>query len=326
VSFRAVALNFRNPLVHKWNLAVQRDLGAATALEVAYVGNIQSRQVQNTDPNACYNDPSPNPLPCDQRRPYPNVSGVAATTSFGFGDYHGMTVKIEKRMTKGLMYMFSYTLGKANSTSGTTLSGSSGQGSKDPRNYSLGYSAAAWDIRHNLVGNFLYELPFGKGKQFGANWNRLTDGVLGGWQMNGLLTLRTGNPYTLGTNNCIGSFGNCTPDLASGDPNAAPSGGRSAAQYFNTAAVKAPAPGTPGNLALQTNYAPGYYGMDYSLFKQYAITERFKLQFRAEAFNITNRVQLGSPNRTQGDPNFGKIFSSQSGSERKMQFALRFMF
>jgi hypothetical protein len=327
IQFRSVAQNFRNGLVHKWNLAVQREIGSKDAVEVSYVGNIQSRQLQNTDPNACFNDPSPNPLPCDRRRPFPNIGGVIATTSFGFGDYQGMTAKWERRFTEGLSYLVTYTLGKANSTSGTTLSGSRGAGTRDPRNYSLGYAPAAWDIRHSMVASFLYDLPFGKGKRFGSNWGSLATNVIGNWQVNGILTLRSGAPFTVRTNQCVGAFNVCTPDLVAGrDPNGAPSGGRTPSQWFDTTAVVRPAPGTPGNVPLQSNRDPGQQYMDLSLFKNVVFKERFTVQFRAEAFNLTNTPQFGQPNNTQGDPNFGRIFTTQAGTERKMQFALRFAF
>ena len=338
VSFRSIATNFRNPLVSKWNFAIQREIGKGNGLEVAYVGNHSAHQVQNPDPNAAFNSASSLALPTDQRRPYPNIGGIAQTASFGYGNYAGMTAKWEKRFTDGLQYTASYTFGHALATSGTTLSGSAGLGSKDPRNYSAAYSSASWDIRHNFVGNFIYDLPVGKGKKYANGMNGAANALLGGWQVNGILSLRTGAPFTLGTNDCIGAYGNCTPDLVIGqDPKAAPSGGRSAAQWFNTAAVVKPARSAPnaatgevigsyGTLGLQSNNLPGQHVFDLSLFKGFRITERISTQFRSEAFNLMNSVQLGGPNRTQGDPNFGRITSSQGGTERKVQFSLRLIF
>ena len=325
INFRSIAQNFRNPLVHKWNFSLQREFRGGNALEVAYVGNHQAHQLHFSDPNACYNDPRPN-IQCDARRPIPNISGVNLTSTFGYGNYKGLTTKWEKRYSGGLQSLFSYTFGNVKATSGTTLSGSSGFGPKDPRNYSAAYSDAAWDIRHSFTGSFLYDLPIGKGKKVNLQ-NKATNALLGGWQVNGIVTLRTGAPFTLGTNNCVGSFGNCTPDAISGkDPNAAPSSGRSAAQWFDITNVAKPTPGTPGSLDLQTNRIPGQHYMDLSFFKAVNLTERFKVQFRAEAFNLTNTPQYGSPNRIQGDPNFGRIFSTQDGTQRRTQFALRFMF
>jgi hypothetical protein len=191
----------------------------------------------------------------------------------------------------------------------------------------LNYSSAAWDIRHSFVTSFLYDLPFGRGKHF-LNGSRATDLLVGGWQMNGILTLRTGSPYTLRTDRCIGSFDSCFPDAVPGkNPNAAPSGGRRPEQWFDTTAVLLqPRPGTNGNLGLQTNNGPGQRNLDLSLFKAFHITDRFSSQFRAEAFNLANTPQWSRPGNNVQNSDFGVITSTQAGSERRMQLALRFMF
>ncbi len=327
MEFRSVYSNFRNPLVHKWNFAIQREFGGGNAIELSYVGNHQAHQLLQPDPNAAYDSPTPN-IATNARRPYPNIGNIQGTATFGFGNYHGATAKWEKRYSNGLTYMASYTFGHALATSGTTLSGSTGFGNKNPRNLSLNYTNAAWDIRHSFVSNFLYDLPFGRGRKFLSNANRAADALIGGWQINGILTFRTGPPFTLRTDRCIGSFNSCFPDLVAGqDPNAAPSGGRRPEQWFNTAAVLLnPTPGTNGNLGLQTNYAPGQRNVDLSLFKAIRITERFNAQFRAEAFNIANTPQWGTPGNNVQNADFGRINGTQAGSERRLQMALRIMF
>lgn len=323
ISFRQLVNNFRNPLVHKWNFAIQREFRGNQAFELSYVGNRQARQLHFYDPNACPNSPIPN-NPCDPRRPVPGLFGINGTATFGFGNYAGMTAKYEKRYSSGLQALVSYTWGHALATSGTPLSGSSGFGVLDPTNWSTSYSSAAWDIRHSFTASFNYELPMGRGKSLLNTDSKVANAFIGGWQLNGILTLRTGNPATFSTNNCVGSYSKCLPDVTG--PVGAPSGGRSAAAWFDTSKVVAPKPNTQGNAGLQSINVPGQQYMDLSLFKAVNITERYKMQFRAEGFNITNTVQLGGPNLTQGDPNFGRIFSSQAGTERKFQMALRFMF
>jgi hypothetical protein len=110
------------------------------------------------------------------------------------------------------------------------------------------------------------------------------------------------------------------------DPNAAPSGGRRPGQWFNTAAVTAPGPLSEGNLGLQTNYGPPVRNLDFSLFKDFSFTERFKLQFRGETFNLANTPQFSVPDNTLGNAKFGKVTSTSAGSERHIQFALRLQF
>ncbi len=324
-AFRGITRNFRNPLVHKWNVAIQQELGHNMALELSYVGNHQQHSVRIWDPNDCPNSPNPN-YSCDSNRPNPALGGLSFVDAFDFGNYHGFTSKLEKRYQSGLNFLVTYTYGHALANGGTTLTGSSNQNSKDRRNLALGYSSAAWDIRHSLVGSFLWDLPFGKGKRYLTNAGPLGY-IVGEWQLNSIMTFRTGQPFTLGTNQCVGTFGTCQPDLVPGkDPKSAPSGGRRPEQWFDTTAVTKPTPGTPGSLGLQTQNRPGQRNVDLSLFKNLPFTERFKAQFRAEAFNLANTPQWGQPGTTQGDSTFGQITSTQPNTQRHIQFALRFMF
>jgi hypothetical protein len=324
-AFRGITQNFRNPLVHKWNVAIQQDLGHNFAFEASYVGNHQAHGVQIWDPNTCPNSSDPN-YNCGSNQPNPALGGLSYVSSFGFGNYHGVTGKLDKRYSNGLNLTATYTFGHAFSDTGTTLTGSPNQGSKNRRDISGGYSSAAWDIRNSFVTSFLYDLPFGKGKKYMTQGGPI-DYIIGKWQANGIATFRTGAPLTLGTNQCIGTFGTCQPNLVPGkNPANAPSGGRNPQQWFDTSAVTNPTPGTAGTLGLQTNNRPGQRNVDFSLFKDLSFTERFRMQFRAEFFNLANTPQWGQPNVTQGDPGFGQITSTQANSQRHVQFALRFMF
>src|SRR6185369_8827022 len=258
IQFRSIAKNFRNSLVHKWSAAIQHELPGQMALEVAYVGNHQAHQLFQPDPNACPNFGTTNSsINCNSLRPYPNIGSISGTASFGYGNYHGMTAKLEKRLSSGLQFLTAYTYGHALANTGTTLSGSTGFGIPDPRNYASGYSSAAWDIRHNLTASFLYELPFGRGKQFGANLNPVMNTVLGNWQLNGILAMHTGLPYTLRSNACSqGVWNACRPDLVNGkNPQDAPAAGRNPDHWFDTTAVAPPAFLTGGNMGLQSNRA-----------------------------------------------------------------------
>ncbi len=328
ISLRGVSTNFRNGLVHKWNVAVQRELPGRMALELAYIGNHQAHQLFQPDPNACANLGSAAGISCTAGlRPVPFIGGISGTASFGYGNYHGMTAKLEKRLSKGLQFLGSYTYGHALANTGTTLSGSTGFGIPDPRNYASGYSSAAWDIRHNFVSTFLYELPFGRGKTYGATMSRALDVVAGGWQMNGTLVVHTGVPFTIRSNGCQGIWNACRPDLVPGkSPQDEPSGGRSPDLWFDTSAVTPPAPLTGGNLGLQTNTAPPTRALDFSIFKYFPITERTRVEFRAEGFNVANTPQYGTPDNNRQNTNFGKVTSTQPGTERHIQFELRVRF
>jgi len=334
VNFRSLAPDFRNSLVHKWNIAVQRELPHQMALEVAYVGNHQAHQLLQPDQNACPNAATADSsITCNSLRPKPYIQGLNGTASFGYGNYAGMTAKLEKRFSAGLQFIASYTYGHALANSGTTLSGSVGYGEPDNTNFAKGYASAPWDIRHNFAGNFLYDIPIGRGKKFGNGMNALESALLGNWQINGILTLHTGNPFTLRSNGCVGVWASCFPILLPGqNPNAAPSGGRTPAHWFNTAAVvpvsafPSPANITEGNLGLQSNWGPPTKTLDFSIFKDFPFTERWRAQFRFEGLNIFNTPQFSYPDNNAQDTNFGVITSTLPGTERHIQFSLRLMF
>ena len=318
ISFRTSYPGRRWPLVNKWNVNIQKDLGWNTVWEVGYIGSKGNRLTVNNNPNRPINSPDPG-APSAPRRIVQALgnSGINETNNFGRSTYHALTSKLEKRFSNGLQFLSSYTWGHALSDVGTTLSG--GPGQRDTH-ISDEYAHASFDIRHRLSNSFLYELPF-------SFDNKVTNALAGGWQMNGIYVLQTGNYFNLGTNNAVGSFGTTRPDAVSGqDVNAAPAGGRSPDVWFNLAGVTDPTPGTFGNLGNYSNIGPPRFNFDFSLFKDFKVTEGTKIQFRAESFNLWNSPQFNNPNSTQGNSDFGRITSTVGGTARNWQFALRFMF
>jgi hypothetical protein len=185
-------------------------------------------------------------------------------------------------------------------------------------------------------------LPIGKGKRFGGNLNRGLDLIVGGWQANGILTLRTGQPLTLAGSSCHGVWNRCLPDYVpgySGNGNTPPPGGRTPNEWFNISdyqiaySNQAAGIATGGDVGLQTITGPPTKTMDFSLFKDFRMTERFALQFRAEAFNLGNFTILNGPDLSLGDAkvnggngNFGVITGSSLGTERHLQFSLKLRF
>ena len=345
VSFRGVQPDFRNPLVQKWNFVIQRELPGNMALEVGYDANHSSRQVILWNSDASANIGTTNSAITGNTQAYIQPpagctacalinSGLSMTSSFGFGNYAAMHAQLVKRLSNGLDFQAAYTWGHALANSGTPLSGSGGFGTPDPTNLGSAYSTAAWDIRHNFTAAFDYELPIGRGKSFGSGMSRLGNAIVGGWMVNGILTLRTGVPYTLRYNGCQGVWGACRPDVVAGqDPNAAPANGRDPSQWFNIANVTTPAPLTGGNLGLQSETGPGTRTLDFSIFKQFHFSESKYIEFRAEGTNIANTPLFNTPdNNLQdaaslgGNGNFGKITGTAAASERHIQFQLRFSF
>jgi hypothetical protein len=345
IQFRGVQPNFRNPLVHKWNFMVQRELPSNMALELGYEGNHQAHQVILGNTDTYMNVGTTNSaLTADTQR-YINAAcpppacqsvgtGLQMTVSNGFGNYAAGSVKLEKRFSHGLQFLTAYTWSHALANATTPLSGSANFGFPDPSNWRSGYSSASWDIRHSFTTAFNYDLPFGKGRKYGSNMNRAADILVGNWHMNGLVTLRTGVAYGIAGSSCQGVWGRCQPDLVPGyEADQAPAGGRTPNQWFDIAAYKIAAPLTGGNLGLQAATGPPTKTLDFSTFKDFNITERWKVQFRAEAFNLFNTPLFNVPDATVGNSrllggngNFGKITSTQTGTERRIQFALRLSF
>ncbi len=349
VSMRGVEPNFVSPMVQKWNFVLQRELPGNMSLELGYEGNHSAHQLilWNSDPypnlgtfNTSISSGSLQEIQpaCSTCQSVGN--GLSMASTFGFGNYAAASVKAEKRFSKGLQFLASYVWSHALAVGNTPLSGNTSI--LDQTNYSSSYATASWDIRHSFTTSFNYELPFGRGKHFGSSMNRLADSVVGGWQMNGILTMRTGIPYTMSGTSCHGVWSKCMPDYVygfSGNGNQAPQGGRTPNQWFNTANYTVAASNiatgfaTGGNVGLESLTGPPTETMDFSIFKNFRLTERFNVQFRGEALNLTNFAVLNTPDASLGDSklyggngNFGVITSSVAGSERHIQFSLRLSF
>jgi hypothetical protein len=350
VSMRGVQPDFRNPLVQKWNFVIQRELKGDVSLELGYEGNHSAHQLVlwNSDPNANLGTFNTAISSANLQEIQPACStcqsvgnGLSMTSTFGFGNYNAASVKVEKRFSHGLQFLTSYVWSHALADSGTPLSGSSNLAPISNTDYGTAYSSASWDIRHSLTTSFNYEIPFGRGKEYGSNVNRFVDMFVGGWQANGILTLRTGAPITM-TGSCHGVWNRCMPDYAAGatgGDDAAPPGGRTPNEWFNinnyTLAYSNQAAGiaTGGDVGLQTITSPPTKTMDFSLFKNFRLTERVNMQFRGEAINLGNFTVLSQPDVSVGDAkafggngNFGAITSSIAGTERHLQFSLRLAF
>jgi hypothetical protein len=345
IKLLGVQSDYRNALVHKWNVILQRELPWDMSVELGYTGNHQAHQVilGNTDPypNLGTTNTSISSGTLQEIQPAcppPTCvsvgNGLTETVSNGFGNYAAGDIKVEKRFSHGFQFLSAYTWSHALANAGTTLSGATNFGFLDQTNWASSYSSAAWDIRHSFTTGFNYDLPFGKGKQFAGNVPKAADMIIGGWHSNGLLTLRTGQPLTLNGTSCQGVWSKCLPDIAAGYvANQAPAGGRTPNEWFDINAYQVAAPLTGGNLGLESNTGPPTKTMDFSMFKDIPFTERIRMQFRAEAFNLGNFAVLSQPDASladaaslKGNGNFGKITSSVSGSERHVQFALRFQF
>ncbi len=216
-------------------------------------------------------------------------------------NYHSFQMRVEKRFSAGLNFLFSYTFAKQiddNSIISNVGRNAPQQSIHDRR---AERSVSANDVAQRGVFSFVYELPFGRGKALGSGWNRLADAILGGWQTNGIVTVQGGQPLTITTQDTSNSGGaGLRPHNNGQSAKLSGSVHERLNRYFNTSLFSQPAPFMFGNTGrtLPDVRGPGTNAIDLSLFKNFKLTERASVQFRAEAFNFTNTPNFGSPIRT----------------------------
>ena len=196
-------------------------------------------------------------------------------------------------------------------------------------NTALDRGLSAFDFRHRSTTSFLYELPIGRGKGFLGGMNRLADALIGGWQIGGIVTLQSGFPFTLfcGSGSVQNGGDGCYPDNLGGDPKLAHDQ-RGASKWFNTANFvnRINDPSLPqyryGNNARNNVIGPPLVDVDFSTSKSFAFSEKRRLDFRTEFFNLFNHPIFGQPNSTVGTGSFGAITGTRVDS-REIQFALK---
>ncbi|HEY2384493.1 MAG TPA: carboxypeptidase-like regulatory domain-containing protein [Terriglobia bacterium] len=303
--------NYRSEFADSWSLNVQRLLTAGWVVQAAYFGS----HVSGADNSTYQNIPTPGPGAIDPRRPDPLLSGYKMIRWDGYSLYHSGTLRVEKRLSKGLTFNANYTWSKSiddASDVGSTFSETNIP--QDVRNLRAERALSSFDHRHRLVFSYTWQLPF-------AHAGRL----LQGWAVNGLGSFQSGAPFTviLPTDNAnIGSGPAQRPNLI-GDPNLnAP---RTASQWFNTAAFQMPAPFTFGSSGRNVVFAAPESNVDFSITKDTVVKESLRLQFRAESFNVLNHTNFADvPGRTAFTSTFGKYTSAEN--PRQIQLALKLLF
>jgi hypothetical protein len=262
-------------------------------------------------------------------RPFPEFDTVTrnSQTPGGSSSYNAMLVKLSKQFSTGLMLLTSYQWSKAIDNIGETepSPGGAADGFRNNQDFSIERSLAAHDLPHSMVTAFVYELPVGKGKLLGSGMNRIADFVVGGWQVSGIVRFSSGLPVRLTAPSTISQYGFGTqyPNLTKGSD--VPVADQTPEHWFNTAAFSAPAPYTVGNAPrrLTELRADKQKNADISLAKNFRYRERIRVQFRAEAFNLTNTPQFGWPDTAYGSPTFGVVSGTMNVGPRNVQFGLK---
>jgi hypothetical protein len=329
ISPRAQDRRRKDTYVSQWGLSVQQALPANLVGTVSYVGTKGTYLLTLSEVNVVD--------PLTGTRPYPEFGQVDWRGTRNNSDYEGLSIAVKRSFANGLLFSVNYMW------SHEIDDGSNGSGDGDSlvaQNVACQAcerADGAFDVRHDLTANMVYELPFGPGKNYLSQPGVLRS-ILGAWELNSIVDARTGFPInvTIDRNSADvpdGNTNNQRPNLVPGVP-LIPSGGQTISEWINPAAFSIPAPGTFGDAPRNVARGPGAWQIDMGLAKHISLTERLQLQFRAEVFNIFNHPQYGLPQSdlSAGPGIFGSIISTVNtgpvgtGTPRQMQFALRFAF
>lgn len=319
----APALNVKPAKVNEWNVSVQKALPLNSALTVSYVGNRMFDGIDAEDINSFPANPTGT-----FAYPYPAYSAILLYTNSGGTWYNGLQAKWERRFTNGLTFTASYAFSKLMTdnyafcpyNTATSICNSGLKQPQTPEGYLRGRSPDSnTDI---LAINSIYQLPFGRGKQYMSNASRWSDALFGGWELSGIFSYTSGDPLTFDVPGAtLGNTYDTRPNLVGNLHVSNPS----ASEWFNPAALAAPAYGTYGDSGLGIIDGPNFIDLDAGLLKNFHVTEAKYFQFRFEAFNATNRVNLGDPNISIGEGSTGQIHGTK-GPARSLQAALKFIF
>jgi hypothetical protein len=318
-SLFALDPNFRNPYVAHWNFGIQRDLGFNTVWEVSYAGSSGKKMYEFRNANQPLPTSDPN-ADVDPRRPRPFLGNdLTYWCSCGGSTYHSLQTKVEKRFSNNLSFLGAYTFGKSiDEQSQASLGFNNSTSVRSEYNYRQEKGPSDYNQAHRFVASYTYELPFGRGLKGAAK-------VLGdGWEIIGIHSFTTGTPYTIhALTDFSNTGGDARPNAVLGVP-ITPPGGQNRQQWFNPAAFTNPQEGQFGNVGRNTLTGPGNISIDFSIFKNFAIRERARLQFRTEFFNLINHPNFGGLNTTYDSTNPGEL--TTAGTSRQVQFALKFLF
>jgi hypothetical protein len=317
--------NFKNPYVQQWNFSVQQDLGWNSIFDIAYAGSKGTRLYEFRNANEATPSTDPN-SDINARRAYPFIeTGFSLWCSCSSSTYHSLQAKVEKRFSTGLSFLAAYTFSKAiDEQSNASLGFNNGGGFRDTRYPSEEKGLADFDVRHRFVLSATYELPFGKGKHFASAMNGFGNAILGGWELQTVTTAQTGTPRTVVANIGVSNAdGENRPDVSGTawiPQNQGPN------NWINPNAFQTAANGTFGNTGRNTVETAGLTNEDLSLFKDFLLHEKLKLQFRSEFFNLANHPNFRgtSLNTTWGQASFGQYSAAQPS--RQIQLALKLIF
>jgi hypothetical protein len=336
VSYTAMARNRRNLAVYEWSASVQQELAKNTDLTVSYLGSKGAHLWTNTIVNGF--------IPSLGKRPYAGFSNVNYQTTNGVSNYNALEVGIRRNLTSGFLLVSNYQWSHA--IDDGAVGGAEAMNPENQACRSCERASSQFDMRHYFTSSAIWQIPVGRGHALLGNSNALVNAILGGWQLAGVGTVRSGLPLNVTISRSASALpdqinSGQRPDVVAGmslyPANQTPS------NWLNPAAFSVPANGAWGNAGRELARAPGHWQADMALEKRVQTWERLAFTFRAEAFNLFNVAQYGNPvvslssTTTKGQlvvvpGNFGVIngaFSKTptgSGTPREIELSLRLDF
>jgi hypothetical protein len=341
--------------VNEWNFTIEQQVAHGTSLRVAYVGSFATHGLLSVDPNTiaplvcqtatCVSGGTPGTtkgsvlqgqqyIPVTTR-PNPSLGAGFFWYTEGNSRYNALQIDLARRLKQGLEIRGNYTWAKnLDMNSGLTVAQSNNQPQMvmDPYDPSRDWGPSALTAKNQVSISLRYQLPFGKGQPFLSAMSGVGEKVFGGWQVNSIITLLSGFPFTpVDGSNRSGDGDTRTPDrpsvntafsgpVVTGNPN----------QWYNPNAFILPAAGTYGNLGRGVYSGPGLAAADISVFKNIPFTDRLHLQFRTEAFNALNRANFGTPNATvfsgAGYSPTAGLITATTTTSRQIQFGMKLIF
>ena len=337
LALRGTPVDLQTPYSQQWSLDVQRQIGKDVIVTAGYVGSKGTNLIGVIDinqvrpgaaaaaglvPASGYVIAGTATARLNALRPYRGYTAVNTIQSWFNSNYHSLQVSAQKRFSSSSMMNLAYTWSRSLTDNGSDRSNAP----QNTYNWKADYGLSPLDRRHVLVISYVYDVPFLKDRK------DFVGKVLGGWQTSGIFSFNTGTPLTVtsGLGNDPGGLGILGPSAAGTRPDltgvAKLSDKQTVERFFNTLAFAEVPVGTarPGNAGRGIVEGPRITRLDFSLFKQIPIKEALKVQFRAEAFNITNQVNFAGVSTSLGSATFGRVTSARD--PRQVQLALKMVF
>ena len=347
VSFTGEDYHMKTPNTQGYNLTAQYEITPNDSVQLGYVGNTVHHLGVYLNPNSP-REILPPGLDSFAYSPYPDFSNITYTHFAGDSHYNALQANYERRFSHGLTALANFTYANCMTNAVDVLNATAINQFRAPFLPGFGihrdFGLCDFDVQKVVHFSGGYQLPLGRGRAYLAKGNKLVDTFVGGWNTNWILTLQDGQPGTvpcaITTTSGFGCFALKVPGQ---NPDAGP---HNVNQWLNPAAFASPPVATTIG---QTDYSPlgggpsqfrgpGFHRFDFSLFKEFQLSDRFRLEFRSEFFNLTNHPNFSNPgfsgNGVVAAPgslnyldttNFGKITSTRDGQndQREIQFALK---